>query len=253
MTAQLFSLAGRSALVTGGASGIGQAIAVALAQAGAHVAITANRQPADETIAAVQAVGGQCVAVQGSLAESGAAAAAVEATVQAFGSLDILVNGAGIIRRASADVHSQSDWDDVLDINLNAVWQLSQHAGRQMLEQAHGKIINIASLLSFQGGIRVPSYTASKHAVLGLTRALANEWASRGVNVNAIAPGYIDTANTAALRADEVRQRQILERIPAGRWGRAQDIGGAAVFLASDAAAYVHGQVLAVDGGWLAR
>ncbi|NCT83678.1 MAG: 2-dehydro-3-deoxy-D-gluconate 5-dehydrogenase KduD [Comamonadaceae bacterium] len=253
MAAPLFSLAGRSALVTGGASGIGQAIAVALAQAGARVAITANRQPADDTIAQVRALGGDCLALPGNLAEPGAAAAVVGATVEAFGGLDILVNNAGIIRRADAEVHAESDWHDVLDLNLNAVWQLSQQAGRQMLMQAHGKIINIASLLSFQGGIRVPSYTASKHAVLGLTRALANEWASRGVNVNAIAPGYIETANTAALRADEERQRQILERIPAGRWGRAQDLGGAAVFLASDASAYVHGQVLAVDGGWLAR
>lgn len=253
MAAELFSLEGRTALVTGGASGIGQAIAVAMARAGANVAITYNSQSAQETIAEVQAAGAQCLAVRGNLVEPTAAAAAVLETVRTFGSLDILVNNAGIIRRADAEVHSSDDWNDVLDINLNAVWQLSQLAGRHMLRQACGKIINIASLLSFQGGIRVPSYTAAKHAVLGLTRALANEWAARGINVNGIAPGYIETANTAALRADDARQRQILERIPAGRWGRAADIGGAAVFLASDAAAYVNGHVLAVDGGWLAR
>lgn len=253
MTAQLFSLQGRTALVTGGASGIGQAIAVALAQAGANVAVTFNHRPADATLAAVQEAGGQGLAVHGDLAQAGAAVAVIDETMTAFGGLDILVNNAGVIRREEADAHRESDWDDVLNVNLNAVWQLSQLAGRHMLKQGRGKIINIASLLSFQGGIRVPSYTAAKHAVLGLTRALANEWAGRGVNVNAIAPGYIETANTAALRADKARQQQILDRIPAGRWGQASDLGGAAVFLASEAATYVHGQVLAVDGGWLAR
>jgi 2-deoxy-D-gluconate 3-dehydrogenase len=253
MASDLFSLEGRVALVTGGASGIGQAIALALARAGAHVAITCNSQPADETLAGVQAAGVRGLPVRVDLAEPAAAAAAVHTTQEALGGLDILVNNAGIIRRAEAEVHSEADWNAVLDVNLDAVWRLSQQAGRHMLERGQGRIINIASLLGFQGGIRVPSYTASKHAVIGLTRALANEWASRGVNVNAIAPGYIATANTAALRADEVRQRQILERIPAGRWGDAADIGGAAVFLASDAAAYVNGHVLAVDGGWLAR
>lgn len=253
MATDLFSLTGRTALVTGAASGIGQAIAMALARAGAQVAITFNSQSADETLAQLRALGAPCLAVPANLAEPAAAGGAVEATVAAFGALDILVNNAGIIRRADADVHATDDWDAVLDVNLNAVWQLSQHAGRHMLARSRGRIINIASLLSFQGGIRVPSYTASKHAVVGLTRALANEWASRGVSVNAIAPGYIATANTQALRTDEVRQRQILERIPAGRWGEPADIGGAAVFLASDAAAYVNGHVLAVDGGWLAR
>jgi 2-deoxy-D-gluconate 3-dehydrogenase len=253
MTAELFSLEGRTALVTGGASGIGQAIAISLARAGAKVAITFHSQSAEETIAQVRAAGTQCLAVQCDLAEPATAAAAVRATVEALGGLNILVNNAGIIRRADADLHSDTDWSEVLDVNLNAVWRLSQEAGRHMLTQAHGKIINIASLLSFQGGVRVPSYAAAKHAVLGLTRALANEWAARGVNVNAIAPGYIETANTSALRADATRQRQILERIPAARWGQATDIAGAAVFLASDAAAYVNGHVLAVDGGWLAR
>ncbi|MDN3919371.1 2-dehydro-3-deoxy-D-gluconate 5-dehydrogenase KduD [Roseateles violae] len=253
MTAQLFSLEGRSALVTGGATGIGQAIAVALAQAGANVAITFNSQPANSTLAAVEDAGGRCIAVQGNLTEPGAAASVIGETIEALGGLDILVNNAGVIRRAEADAHRTSDWDEVLNVNLDAVWQLSQQAGRHMLRHGRGKIINIASLLSFQGGVRVPSYTAAKHAVLGLTRALANEWACRGVNVNAIAPGYIETANTAPLRADATRQRQIMDRIPAGRWGQASDLGGAAVFLASEAAAYVHGHVLAVDGGWLAR
>jgi len=253
MTIELFSLHGRTALVTGGASGIGQAIAVALAQAGAHVAITFNNQPADATLAALKEAGGRGLAIQGNLAEPGAAEHVINQMIESLGSLDILVNNAGVIRRAEAEAHSESDWDEVLNLNLNAVWQLSQRAGRHMLQQGRGKIINIASLLSFQGGVRVPSYTVAKHGVLGLTRALANEWASRGVNVNAIAPGYIETANTEPLRADRARQQQILDRIPAVRWGRAADLGGAAIFLASEASAYVHGQVLAVDGGWLAR
>jgi 2-deoxy-D-gluconate 3-dehydrogenase len=174
-------------------------------------------------------------------------------TLDELGALDILVNNAGIIRRADAVDFTEADWDAVIDTNLKSLFFLCQAAGRHMLAQGRGKIVNIASLLSFQGGIRVPSYTASKSGVAGLTRLLANEWAGRGVNVNAIAPGYIATNNTAALQADETRNRQILERIPAGHWGDPTDIGGAAVFLASSAADYVHGHVLAVDGGWLAR
>jgi 2-dehydro-3-deoxy-D-gluconate 5-dehydrogenase len=253
MTTHPFSLQGRAALVTGGATGIGQAIAIALAKAGANIAITFNSRSADDTVRAVEDAGVRCHTIEGDLGAPDAAAAVIAEAVSAFGRLDILVNNAGIIHRADADTHGQDDWDAVLNLNLNAVWRLCQGAGRHMLGQGGGKIINIASLLSFQGGIRVPAYTASKHAVLGLTRALANEWAARGVNVNAIAPGYIETSNTAALRADASRQRQILERIPAGRWGKPADLGGACVFLASDAAAYVHGQILAVDGGWLAR
>ena len=248
-----FSLQGRSALVTGGASGIGRAIAVALARAGAGVGVTVNTQPAHETRAAVESTGARFHELRADLARPDAAVRAVGEMAEVFGGLDILVNNAGIIRRAAAVDVSDEDWRAVLDVDLDAVWRLSRLAGRAMLARGRGKIVNIASLLSFQGGVRVPAYTASKHAVLGLTRALANEWAAGGVNVNAIAPGYIATANTAPLRADETRSRQILERIPAGRWGEPDDLGGAAVFLASSAADYVHGQVLAVDGGWLAR
>jgi len=177
----------------------------------------------------------------------------VERTLAELGGLDILVNNAGIIRRADALDFSEEDWDAVIDTNLKSVFFLCQAAGRHMIAQGRGKIINIASLLSFQGGIRVPSYTASKSGVAGLTKLLANEWAAKGININAIAPGYIATNNTAALQADEVRNRQILERIPAGRWGKASDLGGAAVFLASSASDYINGHILAVDGGWLAR
>ncbi|QNM98875.1 2-dehydro-3-deoxy-D-gluconate 5-dehydrogenase KduD [Chitinimonas koreensis] len=244
---------GQAALVTGGASGIGQAIAAALARAGADVAVTINSQPADATRRHVEAAGRRLHEVRADLGRPEAAQRAVAETVAALGRLDIVVNNAGIIRRADAVEYAEEDWRAVLDLNLDAVWRLSQAAGSHMLAHGGGKIVNIASLLSFQGGIRVPAYAASKHAVLGLTRALANEWAARGVNVNAIAPGYIATANTAALRADETRNRQILERIPAGRWGEPDDLAGAAVFLSSRAADYVHGQVLAVDGGWMAR
>jgi 2-deoxy-D-gluconate 3-dehydrogenase len=177
----------------------------------------------------------------------------VDRTVAELGSLDILVNNAGTIRRADAVDFSEADWDAVIDTNLKSVFFLCQAAGRHMIGQGRGKIVNIASMLSFQGGIRVPSYTASKSGVAGLTKLLANEWAAKGVNVNAIAPGYIATNNTAALQADESRNRQILERIPAARWGDPSDLGGAAVFLASDASNYVNGHILAVDGGWLAR
>lgn len=253
--ATLFSLAGETALVTGGAGGIGQAIAIALAQAGAKVAVTQNRAPATATLEAIKAAGGTGIALSCDVAgldEAGAARlfAEVETTL---GPVSILVNNAGIVRRAPAAEHSDADWQAVIDTNLQAVWRLSRAAGRGMIARGHGKIINIASLLTFQGGIRVPGYAAAKHAVGGLTKALANEWSSLGINVNAIAPGYIVTDNTTALRADETRNRQILERIPAGRWGEAEDIAGAAVFLASPAARYVHGHILAVDGGWLAR
>jgi len=231
-----FDLTGKAAIVTGANSGIGRAIAVALAEAGADVAL-AGRSPADETAAQITAP------VQ----------RVVDQTLAAFGRLDILVNNAGIIRRADAVDFSEADWDAVIDTNLKSLFFLCQAAGRHMLGQGSGKIVNIASLLSFQGGIRVPSYAAAKSGVAGLTKALANEWAGRGVNVNAIAPGYIATNNTAALQADETRNRQILERIPASRWGDPKDIAGAAVFLASSAANYVNGHILAVDGGWLAR
>lgn len=247
-----FDLTGRVALVTGANTGIGQAIALALAGAGADVAL-AGRTLAVETEEQVRLAGRKAVLIEADVAADGAATGMVEATLSTLGALDILVNNAGTIRRADALDYSEEDWDAVVDTNLKSVFFLCQAAGRHMIGQSRGKIVNIASMLSFQGGIRVPAYTASKSGVAGLTKALANEWAGKGVNVNAIAPGYIATNNTAALQADETRNRQILERIPAGRWGEPGDIGGAAVFLASAASDYVHGHILAVDGGWLAR
>ena len=248
----VFDLSDRVAIVTGANTGIGQAIAVALAEAGADVAL-AGRSPADETAVAIGALGRKAVPIEADLSTTAPVQRVVDETLSAFGRLDILVNNAGIIRRAEAVDFSEADWDAVLDTNLKSLFFLCQAAGRHMLDLGGGKIVNIASLLSFQGGIRVPSYAAAKSGVAGLTRALANEWAGRGVNVNAIAPGYIATNNTAALQADETRNRQILERIPAGRWGDPKDIAGAAVFLASSAADYVNGHILAVDGGWLGR
>ncbi|MCG5472980.1 2-dehydro-3-deoxy-D-gluconate 5-dehydrogenase KduD [Micromonospora sp. LAH09] len=254
MVLDAFRLDGRVALVTGANRGIGQAVATALAQAGADIALLGRTDPA-ETIAAVEKLGRRVLDVPGDLATAGPdeLAGAVETAAAELGRLDILVNNAGIIRRAAAVTHSAEDWTAVLRVDLDAVFHLCQAAGRIMLDQGHGKIVNTASMLSYQGGIRVPSYTAAKHAVVGLTRALANEWAAHGVNVNAIAPGYIATDNTAALGADPDRERAIRDRIPAGRWGTPDDLMGAAVFLASDAARYVHGAVLPVDGGWLAR
>ncbi|HYD12930.1 MAG TPA: 2-dehydro-3-deoxy-D-gluconate 5-dehydrogenase KduD [Allosphingosinicella sp.] len=247
-----FDLTGKAAIVTGANTGIGRAIAMALAEAGADVAL-AGRSRANETAAQIAAAGRRTVLIEADLSTTAPVQQVVDETVGAFGRLDILVNNAGIIRRAEATDFSEADWDAVLDTNLKSLFFLCQAAGRHMLGQGAGKIVNIASLLSFQGGIRVPSYAAAKSGVAGLTKALANEWAGRGVNVNAIAPGYIATNNTAALQADETRNRQILERIPAGRWGEPRDIAGAAVFLASPAADYVNGHVLAVDGGWLGR
>ncbi len=248
----MFDLSGRVALVTGANTGIGQGIALALAEAGADVAL-AGRSPADETAEKVRALGRRAMIVPADLSTTAPVQGVVDGTVAELGGLDILVNNAGIIRRADAVDFSEEDWDAVIDTNLKSVFFLCQAAGRHMIGQGRGKIINIASMLSFQGGIRVPSYTASKSGVAGLTKLLANEWAGKGVNVNAIAPGYIATNNTAALQADEARNRSIMERIPAGRWGSPADLGGAAVFLASGASDYVQGHILAVDGGWLAR
>jgi len=239
-----FRLDGQRALVTGANTGIGQAIAVSLANAGAQV-VCAGRSSMAQTLALVP--NGQALTLD---------FADPTAAKEAFADqpIDILVNNAGIIRRADSVDFSEADWDDVIDVNLKAVFFTCQAFAKAVLaRQGRGKIVNIASLLSFQGGIRVPSYTASKHGVAGLTKLMANEWAAKGINVNAIAPGYIETNNTEALRADPVRNKAILDRIPAGRWGDAADIGGAAVFLASAAANYVHGTVLNVDGGWLAR
>jgi 2-deoxy-D-gluconate 3-dehydrogenase len=252
-----FDLTGRVAAVTGANAGIGQGIALALAAAGADVAAI-GRTPAEETAAQIRALGRRCELVPADLSSIAPVGAAIDGVVEGLGRLDILVNNAGIIRRADALEFSEDDWDAVIQTNLKTPFFLAQAAARHMAGWAspggrRGKIINIASMLSFQGGVRVPSYTASKSGLAGLTKLLANEWAAKGINVNAIAPGYIATANTAALQVDETRNRQILERIPEGRWGDPADIGGAAVFLASSAADYVQGHILAVDGGWLAR
>ncbi|OQW47827.1 MAG: 2-deoxy-D-gluconate 3-dehydrogenase [Proteobacteria bacterium SG_bin6] len=247
-----FDLSGKVAIVTGANTGIGQAIAVALAGAGADIACV-GRTPAEETAARIRDLGSRAAIIGADLATIEPVGQVVQETIARLGRLDILVNNAGIIRRADAVDFTEADWDAVVDTNLKSVFFLCQAAGRHMIAQRAGKIINIASMLTFQGGIRVPSYTASKSGIGGLTKLLANEWAAKGVNVNAIAPGYIATNNTAALQADEARNRAILERIPAGRWGAASDLGGAAVFLASSASDYVQGHILAVDGGWLAR
>ena len=254
MILDAFRLDGRAALVTGANRGLGQAAAIALAEAGADVALLGRTDPA-ATLARVAAAGRRAVFVECDLAQAGPAGltAAVSSAAEALGRLDILVNNAGIIRRADAVDTTAADWSGVLTVDLDAVFHLSRAAGRRMLAAGSGRIVNIASMLSFQGGIRVPAYAAAKHAVVGLTKALANEWAAQGVNVNAIAPGYIATDNTAALRADPTRSAAILDRIPAARWGTPDDLAGAVVFLASDAARYIHGTVLPVDGGWLAR
>jgi 2-dehydro-3-deoxy-D-gluconate 5-dehydrogenase len=249
---QSFDLKGRVAAVTGANTGLGRAIAEALAGAGADVALVGRSDPA-ETLAAINGMGRRAVWVNADLGSKPDHADIVGQITGKLGGLHILVNNAGIIRRANAIDFSEADWDAVLDVNLKAVFFLSQAAARHMIPNGGGKIINIASMLSFQGGIRVPSYTASKSGIAGLTRLLANEWASQGINVNAIAPGYFATNNTAALQADPKRNADILARIPAGHWGDPKELGGAAVFLASNAATYVHGIVLPVDGGWLAR
>ena len=248
-----FKLEGKVALVTGASAGLGQAIAIALAEAGADVVCHGNTRPADTTLEAVSRLGRQTLAVAGDLAKKETPGDLIEATLKTFSRIDILVNNAGTIRRSPAVDYSQEDWTTVIEVNLSAVFRLSQLAGRSMLEQGSGKIVNIASLLSFQGGITVPAYAASKGGVAQLTKALANEWAGKGINVNAIAPGYMRTDNTKALQQDETRNRQILERIPAARWGDPADLAGAAVFLASSASDYVNGHVLVVDGGWMGR
>lgn len=247
-----FDLTGKAAIVTGANTGIGQAIAVALAAAGADVACV-GRTPADQTVAQIAGLGRRAALIAADLSTIEPVGRIVDEALEKLGRIDILVNNAGIIRRADAVDFTEEDWDAVVDTNLKSVFFLCQAAGRHMIANGSGKIINIASMLTFQGGIRVPSYTASKSGIGGLTKLLANEWAAKGVNVNAIAPGYIATNNTAALQADEVRNKSILDRIPAGRWGAASDLGGAAVFLASSASDYVQGHILAVDGGWLAR
>ncbi|MEX2160961.1 MAG: 2-dehydro-3-deoxy-D-gluconate 5-dehydrogenase KduD [Anaerolineales bacterium] len=249
-----FRLDGRVALVTGAAGGLGQAMALALAEAGANIAAL-DRIACEETEKRVLALGRRytCSICDLLTANVETLREVVAKIVGDLGSLNILVNNAGIIRRAPALDFSEADWDDVLQINLKAAFFLSQAAGRHMQANSKGKIINVASMLSFQGGILVPSYTAAKSALAGLTHALANEWAAHNINVNAIAPGYMATSNTAALRADPARSQAILSRIPAGRWGEPEDVQGAAVFLASDASDYVNGVILPVDGGWLSH
>ncbi|RCS22237.1 2-deoxy-D-gluconate 3-dehydrogenase [Phyllobacterium salinisoli] len=249
----LFDLSGRRAFVTGANTGIGQAIALSLGEAGAQV-ICAGRSSMAGTLAKLKEAGATGFECLTDFADKDAAIKAFERAAETHGPIDILVNNAGIIRRADALDFTEADWDDVMDVNLKSVFFLCQTFARPILNsKAEGTIINIASMLSFQGGIRVASYTASKSGIAGLTKLLACEWAGKGINVNAIAPGYISTNNTEALRADQQRNDDILKRIPAGRWGEASDIGGAAVFLSSKAARYVHGAVIPVDGGWLAR
>lgn len=248
-----FQLHGKAALVTGSSRGLGLGIAAALAEAGANVALHGSKSVPAESIERVKDAGAETIAVHGDVSNPEACKSIVEHVAAHFGGIDILVNNAGTIRRAPAADYSWEDWNAVLETNLSSVFRLTQLAGKYMLAKGSGKVINIASLLTFQGGILVPSYAAAKGGVGQLTKAFANEWASRGVNVNAIAPGYMETDNTAALRADPVRSKQILERIPAGRWGSPSDLGGAAVFLASRASDYLHGHVLVVDGGWMSR
>ena len=247
-----FDLGGRVAAVTGANTGIGRGIAEALAAAGADIAAVGRSDPA-ETLAAVQALGRRAAWIKADLGAKPDYAVVVKEIVDKLGGLHVLVNNAGTIRRNNSIDFTEADWDAVLDVNLKSVFFLSQAAARHMIPNGGGKIINIASMLSFQGGVRVPSYTASKSGIAGLTKILANEWAVNGINVNAIAPGYFATNNTAALQADVKRNAEILARIPAGRWGDPKDLGGAAVFLASSAANYVQGIILPVDGGWLAR
>ncbi len=250
-----FRLDGKIALVTGASRGLGQAMAVGLAEAGADIAGLDRTPDCDETCDLVQTAGRRFFQISADLqtATPQDLAAIIKQVEAQLGAVDILVNNAGIIRRAPALEFSEDDWDAVLQINLKAAFFLAQAAARGMVERHSGKIINVASMLSFQGGVFVPSYTAAKSAIMGITRALANEWASLGINVNAIAPGYMATDNTAALRADDQRSAAILARIPVGRWGTPQDLQGAAVFLASSASDYLHGATIPVDGGWLAR
>ncbi len=252
--AGLFDLTGKVALVTGAARGLGAAMALALADAGADVAVHAGETSPAATESAIAARGRRAKSFIANLAKRDDTERLVPAVIEAFGRLDILVNNAGTIRRAPAARHPDDLWDEVIAVNLSSVFFLSRAAGAHMLERGGGgKIVNVASLLSFQGGITVPGYAAAKGGVAQLTKALANEWAGQRVNVNAIAPGYMKTDNTTALRADPVRSRQIGERIPAGRWGEPEDLAGAVVFLCSRASDYVNGHVLVVDGGWLGR
>lgn len=249
---QLFDLTGKTALVTGASGGLGQGIAIGLAEAGADV-VCVSRANSAETVSQITALGRKATEIIVDLSEHDKLQDTFDEALKLTGAVDILVNNAGIIRRTPAKDHSEQDWLDVIQLNLNTVFLLSQIAGRHMIERGSGKIINICSMLSYQGGINVPGYTASKHGVAGLTKAFANEWAAYGVQVNGIAPGYMVTDNTAQIRADENRKTSITDRIPAGRWGTPEDLKGPAVFLASAASDYMNGHILCVDGGWMAR
>ncbi|AWB45497.1 2-deoxy-D-gluconate 3-dehydrogenase [Paenibacillus sp. CAA11] len=248
----LFDLQGKTALVTGAASGLGQGIALAFAEAGADV-ISVSLSSSEETVKGIQSFGRQAKEIAADLSQADQLERIFQESLELTGQIDILVNNAGIIRRTPAAQHSRQDWYDVIDINLHTVFLLSQLAGNHMISRGSGKIINIASMLSFQGGINVPGYTASKHGVAGLTKAFANEWADKGIQVNALAPGYMATDNTAPIRQDQERTQSITDRIPAGRWGTPDDLKGPAVFLASAASDYLNGHILCVDGGWMAR
>ena len=253
MIQDAFRLAGKVAIVTGCDTGLGQGMALALAEAGCEV-VGVNRKTPHETAEKINALGRRFMAIQADLSQQDVLSGIVTQTVAAFGRVDILVNNAGTIRRQDALGFSEKDWDDVMNLNIKSVFFMSQAAAKHFIAQGNGgKIINIASMLSFQGGIRVPSYTASKSGVMGVTRLMANEWAKHNINVNAIAPGYMATNNTQQLRADEQRSAEILDRIPAGRWGLPSDLMGPVVFLASSASDYINGYTVAVDGGWLAR
>ncbi len=253
MNIDQFNLKEKVAIITGCSKGLGLGMALGLAEAGCHI-VGVNTSVAQDTEEKVRALGRRYLGIQANLMNIEGIPNIIAQTLDTFGHIDILVNNAGIIRRADAIDFSETDWDAVLDINLKTVFFLSQAVAKEFIRSKNGgKIINIASMLSFQGGIRVPSYTAAKSGILGLTRLMANEWAGHNINVNAIAPGYMATANTADLRSDEKRNNEIVERIPAQRWGTPEDLAGPAVFLASDAANYINGYTLAVDGGWLAR
>jgi len=253
MTVDLFSLDGKVAAITGATRGIGRSMAIALAEAGSDIALLQRSKEFLGVKEEIERLGRKCFIVNCDLENASEVSEAISSVAAYFGKLDILVNNAGIQRRSPAVDFAEEDWDAVMNVNLKTVWLLCQQAGRQMLKQGSGKIINMASLLSYQGGITVPAYAAAKGGVAQLTKALSNEWAAKGVNVNGIVPGYIATDMNEALINDETRSRQIIERIPAGRWGQADDFKGEVVFLASDASAYIHGHLLAVDGGWLGR
>ena len=253
MILNTFDLSGKVAIVTGCDTGLGQGMAVGLAQAGCDIVGINIVEPTD-TIAKVEALGRKFLSLKADVSKVEDLPKLVDQAVSHYGHVDILVNNAGIIRREDAIKFSEKDWDDVMNINIKSVFFMSQSVAKQFIAQrTGGKIINVASMLSFQGGIRVPSYTASKSGVMGITRLMANEWAANSINVNAIAPGYMATNNTAALRSDEKRNGEILERIPANRWGTPEDLMGPVVFLASTASDYINGYTIAVDGGWLAR